>query len=1089
MTDKLRVQSFSELLSSILQEYAHNQAIFGIHRSLFYIPKPNSVYATEMFGNQLETPVGPAAGPHTQLARNIVSSWLSGGRFIELKTVQIKDELAIPRPCIDVADEGYNVEWSQELKLEDSLNEYINAWVVIHVLRRLLGFEGKVPFGTIFNMSVGYDLDGIKQPRMVSFVDKMLDASEEISAIKKQLAERWPEYSNIDIPTCLTNNVTLSTMHGCPPEEIEQITRYLIEERGLNTIVKLNPTLLGRDEVLSILHEDLGYTEMKVPDPVFDNDLQYDRAVQLIRDMKKLAKARGLFFGIKLSNTLPMSNHRNTLPGDEMYMSGRALYPVTMSLFYKLMREFEGDLNISYAGGADALNVVDILSSGACPVTCASELLKPGGYSRLLQFVEAIDNAMNAEGAGNLKDMALGKLDKLKKAVSAARTDHRYRKAYHLNGLPKLSSRLDMFDCITAPCSVTCPVEQDVPDYAWLIAHGEYDKALSVILARNPLPGITGYICTHICQTKCTRNDYDESVAIRRLKRYAVENGKASFTPISRSEAKVGIIGSGPSGLAAACLLALNGADVTIFEAKDVIGGMPAIAPKFRLPQEIINNDLERIKGLGVRIETNHPIKTAPEELLKEGFAAVYVASGFQRDATLDIEGLSGQGTYTAINMLERVRKGQEIVLGSKILVIGGGNTAMDAARTAARIAGVPTTVIYRRTSAEMPADAEETDDLIAEGNRIEELLSPVRVIRDGKDIVALRCVRNRLGEQGVDNRPRPIPIEGSEIDIPADTLIIAIGQRADLSFVDKSKLSVTDKGRITAEEKTGATDVKCVYAGGDATRGPATIIKAIADGQRAARAICSELDLDYKDLEVQHPKLSHQDILDVKRARARKMEQVRPRVLPPSQRQGFDLVEQGFTEEQARSEASRCLQCSTVCDKCVDVCPNRANYTYDITPFEASLPILRCINGDVQIERKEQFRVHQRRQILHVDDFCNKCGVCETFCVHDGNPERDKARLFLDETEFQQQDNNAFRICGNMIRAFDQGHESSLIMKQDRLKYEDEWLNITLSSALEVQDMSLKKAFTGKKSLMHIGAMVALLRGVTKSLPFLAQC
>jgi len=277
MSDKLRVQSFSEVLSSILQEYEQSESIFGIHRSMFYVPKKESPYATEMFGFNLATPIGPAAGPHTQLARNIISAWLSGGRFMELKTVQIMDELEIPRPCIDVEDEGYNVEWSQELKLDESVHEYINAWVVIHILRRVLGFEGETPFGTIFNMSVGYNLEGIKKPRMVKFMDTMVDASKEISSIKKTLAEKWPEFADIDIPTRLTNSVTLSTMHGCPPDEIEQIARYLIEERGLHTIIKLNPTLLGKDEILHILHDELGFADIEIPDGVFDHDLQYDR--------------------------------------------------------------------------------------------------------------------------------------------------------------------------------------------------------------------------------------------------------------------------------------------------------------------------------------------------------------------------------------------------------------------------------------------------------------------------------------------------------------------------------------------------------------------------------------------------------------------------------------------------------------------------------------------------------------------------------------------------------------------------------------------------------------------------------------------
>jgi putative selenate reductase len=877
-------------------------------------------------------------------------------------------------------------------------------------------------------------------------------------------------------------------MHGCPPDEIEQITRYLIEERGLHTIVKLNPTLLGKEEVLHILRDELGYSDIKIPDKVFDNDLQYDRAVRLIKDMKVSAASRGVFFGVKLSNTLAMANHRDILPGDEMYMSGRALYPITMSLFDKLMQEFHGDLNVSYAGGADALNVVGILSSGACPVTCASELLKPGGYSRLLQFVENIEIAMEERGVTGLADLASTKLENLRRAAQAACGDHRYKKSYRAHGLPKLSSALSKFDCVTAPCSATCPVEQDVPDYAWLIAHGQYDRALSVILARNPLPGITGYICTHVCQTKCTRNNYDESVAIRHLKRFAVETGHASVAPLGKTDKKVAVIGSGPSGLSAASFLALNGVHPTIFEAKDTVGGMPALAPKFRLPQEVIDEDVERIKELGVKMETRHRIDVLPESLLEEGFAAVYVASGFQRDAELDIEGAEGEGTFTAIDMLERMRKDEKVKLGKKLVVIGGGNTAMDAARSAARVAGTPTTVIYRRTKAEMPADADEIEDLITEGNRIEELLSPVRVIREGGKIVAIRCVRNKLGKPGLDGRRRPVPIVGSELEIPADTVIIAIGQRPELSFLDGSGISVSSSGRIIAEEETGDTGVACVYAGGDATRGPATIIQGAADGRRAAKAICLKLGIDYKQLEVQHPTLSEEDLIEVKRARARKIPQVTRSVLPLAERSGFDLVEKAFTEEEAHAEASRCLQCSTVCDKCVEVCPNRANYTYRITPFKAMLPVLSCRDGILQVVGEEEFSLKQDRQVLHIDDFCNKCGVCATFCVHDGRPARDKPRLFIDEEEFQAEKDNAFHVSENTIRSRNNACESRLVVNGDKMKYEDDWVGVTLSSKLEIQDMRLKKEFAGERSLQHIAEMVVILRGVQETLPFITE-
>ncbi|GAG27070.1 unnamed protein product, partial [marine sediment metagenome] len=257
-------------LNWILKELEENQSIFGIHRSLFYIPEKDSPYAIEnLFGHYLATPIGPGAGPHTQLTQNILCAWLSGGRFIELKTVQIMDELEIPRPCIDMEDEGYNVEWSQELGLDQSASEYVKAWALIHVLRRVLGFEGNVPFGTVFNMSVGYDLEGIQSPPMTRFMDRLEDASEEIGAIQA-LLKKFPRFGDVEILARVTNNVTLSTMHGCPPDEIERIARFLLEERGLHTTVKLNPTLLGQEAVMHVLHDHLGFREIHIPDRVFE---------------------------------------------------------------------------------------------------------------------------------------------------------------------------------------------------------------------------------------------------------------------------------------------------------------------------------------------------------------------------------------------------------------------------------------------------------------------------------------------------------------------------------------------------------------------------------------------------------------------------------------------------------------------------------------------------------------------------------------------------------------------------------------------------------------------------------------------------
>ena len=263
-SDKFWGCDIETLLQWILKEEKQGQ-IFGIRKELFFTPTETDPFRMRRYGQLLETPLGVAAGPHTQLSLNLISAWLTGARYLELKTIQVLDELEVTKPCIDMTDEGYNCEWSQELKLDQSFDEYLNAWIILHILRDKFGWGSSKEPGFIFNMSVGYNLEGILSPTVQRFLDRMQDCTEEKNDKIDRLAEFYPRVRELDIPNRISDNVTISTMHGCPPEEVEKIGRYFVTERNLNTTIKLNPTLLGPERLRGILNDKLGF-ETVVPD-------------------------------------------------------------------------------------------------------------------------------------------------------------------------------------------------------------------------------------------------------------------------------------------------------------------------------------------------------------------------------------------------------------------------------------------------------------------------------------------------------------------------------------------------------------------------------------------------------------------------------------------------------------------------------------------------------------------------------------------------------------------------------------------------------------------------------------------------------
>ncbi len=404
MSDLFHPISMEQLTAWAFTELEEKGSLFGVPRSAIFVPRGDDRCKRTKYGVELESPFGVAAGPQSQMAQNIVVSWLCGARFLELKTVQTLDELDVNKPCIDIQDEGYNVEWSQELKVYQSFDEYLRAWVLIHALHRKLGFPGDSP-GMIFNMSVGYNLEGIKKPNVQWFFEVMKDCSRYKQAYVDVVAEWCPEVREIEIPNTLSDTITLSTMHGCPPDEIEKICSYLLTELGLHTSVKCNPTLLGPEKVRAIINEELGFADVPIPDEAFGHDLKYADAVPMLKNLRALARDKGLIFGVKLTNTLEVKNFRDVFEKDDMmYLSGRALHAATTNLALILSEEFHGDLLISFAGGADAFNVADLLRSGIASITVCSDLLKSGGYLRLLQYFETLNAALDEAGALDLDD-------------------------------------------------------------------------------------------------------------------------------------------------------------------------------------------------------------------------------------------------------------------------------------------------------------------------------------------------------------------------------------------------------------------------------------------------------------------------------------------------------------------------------------------------------------------------------------------------------------------------------------------------------------------------------------------------------------
>ena len=477
-----------------------------------------------------------------------------------------------------------------------------------------------------------------------------------------------------------------------------------------------------------------------------------------------------------------------------------------------------------------------------------------------------------------------------------------------------------------SPCQHTCPVGINIPKYVAQIAAGEYLEAVETIRERNPFPAICGRICNHPCEGRCRRGELDDPVAIRALKRFTADwyfdnvRELPSPEPFPRTQSQqVAVVGAGPTGLSCAYFLAQMGYPVTIFEALPVGGGMLSVAiPDFRLPREVIEKEIDYIARRGVQIKYNTPINVnfTIEDIRNSGFEAVFIAAGAQRSQNIGIPGEleDVEGFYYGLRFLRDVKVGKPVKVGDSVAVIGGGNVALDSSRTAVRLGAGEVNIFYRRSREEMPVTEVEYDEALAEGVKVNFLVSPTRIVNDDWKIAGLQCVRMRLGEPDAGGRRRPIPVSGSEFFARADTVIAAVGQAPDLSFLPPdSALERTRWERLAVDSNRLLTSVPGVFAGGDFVSGPGMVIEAIAAGRRGAIAIDKYLRGDTSRVEMYDLKPSVIEE-EIKREEEESWEpQFRPEIphLALKERKGsFQEIELSFSEGKAIQEAKRCLRC-----------------------------------------------------------------------------------------------------------------------------------------------------------------------------------
>jgi NADPH-dependent glutamate synthase beta subunit-like oxidoreductase/Pyruvate/2-oxoacid:ferredoxin oxidoreductase delta subunit len=538
----------------------------------------------------------------------------------------------------------------------------------------------------------------------------------------------------------------------------------------------------------------------------------------------------------------------------------------------------------------------------------------------------------------------------------------------------------------------------NIKAYLGAIAHGDFQRALDIVRETNPLPGICGRVCTHPCEAECRRSEYDESLAICALKRfiadYELKQGGRNITPIKQTKKqRVAIVGSGPAGLTAANDLIRQGYGVTIFEELSVAGGMMVTGiPAYRLPRNIIENEIQDIVKLGVELKKNTKVDSI-DILFEQGYDAVFLAIGAHKGLKLRVPGEDEyKGIVDCIVFLRNVNAGTQEKPGDRVIVIGGGNSAIDSARSALRLGCKDVHIVYRRSRKEMPANEEEIEDAEKEGIIIDYLAAPTRILGKDGHVTGMECVKMKLGEPDASGRRRPVPVEGSEFVIDADLIISAISQKPDIECFRDSDVSINKWDAFDIDEQTAMTNKRGVFAGGDAVTGPKTVIEAIAAGHHAARSIDRFLQgqpmvEESECVEILQREVAPGEIVPEKRVRIHASKK------PVDTRKvTFDEVEETLTEEQAVNEAKRCLRCGPCfeCVHCVQECRKRVigiatdsgKELIMVHGLPRDLNIVPSMKALLREEGKGSLAVRIEPVVSSViSEMCRGCGDCETVC------------------------------------------------------------------------------------------------------------